>query len=129
MRLIFLFLCLLSIDVYSANQKKIAGEWSHVVKGEDTEDSRVCELTKRGKLYCRVESFGWSEGYGDGHVFLQTGTWVLKTDKLHLEFTLSYDKSDVMTEEFVVSEINKDSIVLINQSGEIEIWNRKAEVH
>jgi hypothetical protein len=124
-RLLFLFSVFLqgcsSNEELNPNDHLI-GKWSFTEQGKDYENNKECEFLTFGKLNCTNSEAGFSNGYGDAHIYKTTGSWSIKNNTLMLTETPTYNFKQELSYKYNLKSFTADTMVLINNKGATQVW-------
>jgi hypothetical protein len=120
--LISLFLTGCSSTEELSSSDHISGKWSYSEIGNDYENTKICEFLISDKLVCSITEAGFSNGFGDAHIYKTTGTWNIVKNELTLTETATYNPKEKKVTKYSIKRSTMDKMLLINNQGVQQIW-------
>jgi len=117
-------LLLISFSIFPVEKSelRISGVWVYTDKGDDFIDEKTCEFLSSGDLRCTISEFGFSDRYGDGHVYKTIGSWSLKGKSLTLVESPTYSPETTYRNHYKIIELTNTKLVLLKHGGAKEKW-------
>ena len=100
----------------------LIGKWSLTEQGKDFENIKECEFLTFGKLNCTHSEAGFSNGYGDAHIYKTSGDWSIQSNTLTLTEIPTDNLKQKLSYKYNFKSFTADKMVLINNKGATQVW-------
>jgi len=100
----------------------LSGKWSFTEIGKDYENNKDCDFLLPNKLVCTISETGFSNGFGDAHLYKTIGTWNVKNQMLALIETPTYNPKLQHSSQYTIKSFTTNKMVLINHYNVEQTW-------